>query len=197
VGQIQKGSATEIDLDPRLVKAMGHPIRVDVLRIYGERVASPSEVAKQLSQPLNKISHHTKFLLDLGLIELVDTSQVRGAVKHRYRATQRACLTDAMAARLPRSVREAMADMSFGSIFERVAAAVHAGTVDSRTDRHLSWQYLRLDDQGWDELIALKAAQLDAEVAIEAAAVSRLSSGEGEEINVFTSAMAFEAPVVE
>ena len=72
-------SATENELDPRLVKAMGHPIRVDALRVFGERVASPSEVAKLLHQPLGKVAHHTKVLVDLELIELVETTHVRGA----------------------------------------------------------------------------------------------------------------------
>ena len=37
---------TEID-DPRLVKGLAHPLRIQILRVLENRVASPSEIAEE------------------------------------------------------------------------------------------------------------------------------------------------------
>jgi len=41
----------EASLDRRLIKALGHPVRVRALEVLNVRVASPSELAKELSEP--------------------------------------------------------------------------------------------------------------------------------------------------
>jgi hypothetical protein len=40
-------------------------------------------------EPLGNCSYHVKALHDLGLIELVDTAQPRGAIQHYYKALWR------------------------------------------------------------------------------------------------------------
>lgn len=190
-------AAPYIELEKRLAKAMGHPIRVDALRIFSERVSSPIEVAKQLHIPVKKISHHVKVLRDCECIELVRTEPVRGATAHYYRATDRPMVTDEILAALPPHIREMMAAMSLGSIFERVGAALRDGSIDRRTDRHMSWIYLTLDEEGWAELVASKAAQLEEEIDIKARALVRLSESGEPGFSVFSSQLAFEAPVID
>src|SRR4051794_13068602 len=72
----------------RLV-AMSHPLRARVLKVLNERVASPKEIADELGEPIPNVSHHAKRLVQLGCAELVDKRQVRGAIEHFYRATER------------------------------------------------------------------------------------------------------------
>jgi len=74
-------------VDQRLIKALGHPVRLRVLDILNARVASPSELAKELNEPLGNIAYHVKILEETGSIELVRTAPVRGALEHFYRAT--------------------------------------------------------------------------------------------------------------
>ena len=77
----------EADVDQRLIKALGHPVRMRVLDILDARVASPSELAKELGEPLGNVAYHVKILEETGAIELVRTAPVRGALEHFYRAT--------------------------------------------------------------------------------------------------------------
>ena len=77
----------EADVDQRLIKALGHPLRMSVLAILNARVASPSELAKELGEPLGNVAYHVKILEETGAIELVRTAPVRGALEHFYRAT--------------------------------------------------------------------------------------------------------------
>ena len=79
----------EADVDQRLIKALGHPLRMSVLAILNARVASPSELAKELGEPLGNVAYHVKILEETGAIELVRTAPVRGALEHFYRATPR------------------------------------------------------------------------------------------------------------
>ena len=59
------------ELDPRIVRALSHPIRHRVLVALNERVASPKELAAELGEPLGNVSYHTRVLAQLGCIELV------------------------------------------------------------------------------------------------------------------------------
>jgi len=73
--------------DQRLIKALGHPVRMRALQVLNTRVASPSELAKELDEPLGNVAYHVKILEENDAIELVRTAPVRGALEHFYRAT--------------------------------------------------------------------------------------------------------------
>ncbi len=73
--------------DQRLIKSLGHPVRTRALEILNERVASPSELAKELNEPLGNVAYHVKILEENNAIELVRTAPVRGALEHFYSAT--------------------------------------------------------------------------------------------------------------
>ena len=90
--QDKKSKSTGVD--QRLVKALAHPLRVEILTILNERMASPNELSKELEEGLSQVSYHVKVLKDFECIEMVKTEPRRGAVEHYYRATARAFLTD-------------------------------------------------------------------------------------------------------
>jgi DNA-binding transcriptional ArsR family regulator len=73
--------------DPRLEKALAHPLRAKALPLFGERPMSPNEVAKRLDVDVASLAYHVRMLRKLGCIELVETKQRRGAIEHFYRAT--------------------------------------------------------------------------------------------------------------
>ena len=104
----KKASRPRNFIDPRLVKAMGHPVRNDALSILNERVASPNEISKELGESVGHVSYHIKVLKECDCIELVDTAPRRGAMEHYYRATSRAFLSDDEWSRLPDSIRPGM-----------------------------------------------------------------------------------------
>jgi DNA-binding transcriptional ArsR family regulator len=139
-------------VDPRLAKALSHPLRARILVILNEQVASPNEIAGMLDERLPNVSYHVRALADLECIELVRTAQRRGATEHYYRALRRPYFSDRDWKRLPRSVRQALVDVGWQLIWEDVAQAIEAGTLDVRPDMHVSRSPLVLDEQGWGEL---------------------------------------------
>ena len=125
-------------VDPRIAKALSHPMRARILAILNERVASPNEIAEMIDERLPNVSYHVRALLDLGCIELVSTAQRRGAIEHYYRAVVRPFFSDRDWKRLPRSGRPAISDVALQIIWEDVSDAIEGGTFEGRSDRHLS-----------------------------------------------------------
>ena len=99
-------------VDPRIAKALSHPMRARILMILNERVASPNEIADTIDERLPNVSYHVRALLELDCIELVDTAQRRGAIEHYYRAVVRPFFSDRDWKRLPRSGRQAISDFA-------------------------------------------------------------------------------------
>jgi DNA-binding transcriptional ArsR family regulator len=80
-------------IDQRLVRALAHPLRVRILEILSERVASPNVLSKELGVDLGDVAYHTRTLDRCGCLELVDTAKRRGATEHFYKAAPRTTLT--------------------------------------------------------------------------------------------------------
>src|SRR4051812_19120755 len=72
--------------DERLIRALANPIRRRALAILVEGPASPKEIAQQLGTPIPTVSYHVNVLRDLGMLELVSSTQRRGAIEHHYQA---------------------------------------------------------------------------------------------------------------
>ena len=85
---------TEID-DPRLVKALAHPLRIRILGILEQRSATPKELAEILDVQLENLSYHVRTLRDFGFIKLERRRMVKGAVEHRYGMVARPRITAA------------------------------------------------------------------------------------------------------
>ena len=59
---------------------MAHPLRVQILSVLEQRVASPRELSDELEAPLGNVSYHVRTLSSLGLIKLVKKTPRRGAI---------------------------------------------------------------------------------------------------------------------
>jgi DNA-binding transcriptional ArsR family regulator len=181
--------------DPRFVKALGHPMRVRILALLQERTATPRELAQWLDATLGTVSYHVRALYDLGLLELVRTTQVRGAIAHHYRARERPRISDdAWAAAAP-IVKQAAVGAALLTINDYARASAAAGGFE-RDGACLSRAAPQLDAKGWQQ--AAKACEkLLAELArIEEAAAKRLEKDphapDAADAAVVT--MLFEAP---
>lgn len=173
-------SPVKTPIDQRLVKALGHPLRMQLLTRLSETVASPTELADELGEPLGNVSYHVRFLADLGCIELVSTTPRRGAVEHHYRAVERPFFSDRDWARLPAQLRRSISARLLDQIWGEVAASVKDGRLDQRKDRHLTRTNLALDQRGWEELSELLLEVLDRALEIQADSADRLAKGDGE-----------------
>src|SRR5215210_3150598 len=185
---------SSLDLvDPRIAKALSHPMRARILVILNDRVASPNEIAETIDERLPNVSYHVRALLELGCIELVDTAQRRGAIEHYYRAIIRPFFSDRDWKRIPRSGRQAISDTALQIVWEDVAQAVEAGTFDSRADRYLTHTPMVVDEQGWTELNAVMTKALADVEKVESRSAARLSKSDDGGIPTRVVLMQFES----
>jgi|SRR5437868_15520797 len=77
-----------------LLKALSHPVRARALAAFSQRIASPSEIAAEQDEAVGDVAYHVRVLRKLGMIELVETRQVRGATQHFYRCVPQPYLDD-------------------------------------------------------------------------------------------------------
>jgi DNA-binding transcriptional ArsR family regulator len=160
-----------------VAKAFAHPLRVQILIILNERVASPNLLSQELDQSLNLVAYHVRVLEKYDCIELVDTKQRRGATEHFYRATRRQFLTDSEWARMPESLRPGLAGAMLKSVFEDLEDASKSGTLDEVEDLHLSRTPMVVDQQGWTDVSSLLRGTLDRVLEIQTEASERIAAG--------------------
>jgi DNA-binding transcriptional ArsR family regulator len=168
------------EIDRRIIKALGHPLRMEILTLLHLKEASPSDLADELGQPLANVSYHVRLLADLDCIELVGTAQRRGAVEHYYRARERPFFDEAAWAELPPPVRRSVSDAVLRQIWKDVRAAIESGSFDADPGRHLSRMPLVLDRTGWEELNELMANLLEEANRIQVESMGRLKDAKDE-----------------
>ena len=166
-------------VDTKIMKALAHPLRQQILVELSRRVASPSELAEQLDQPLGNVSYHVRMLVDLDCIELVGTTPRRGALEHHYRATVRPMLDDAQWAALPVATRRALAGDLLKTIWKDVGDAADAGGFDDATV-HVSRELFALDARGVQEMSELLEATLLRAMEIKSESLGRLADSDEE-----------------
>jgi DNA-binding transcriptional ArsR family regulator len=154
-------------IDPRLVRALAHPLRIKILEILTERVASPNVLATELGMELSDVAYHTRALNRYGCLELVTTAQRRGATEHFYKASPDAFIGYRGWRKVPRTIRGAVTAASLQTFVDKAIGALEAGTIDARDDSTFTWMPVHLDDQGWEEVTKILAEATDRILAIQ------------------------------
>jgi len=182
---------TDIE-DPRYVKALRHPLRVRILAALDERTATPRELAQWLGATLGTVSYHVRALHAAELIELVDTTQVRGAIAHHYRARERPRPTTEDWASAAPVAKQAEVGAALQTVDDYARAAAATGGFD-RPEAQLVRTAVRLDAKGWKQ--AAKACQkLIGELEkIEEAAAKRRGDEAGDLPQAALAVLLFEA----
>lgn len=160
-------------IDPRVARAIAHPLRRELLKRLTEREASPSELAAELDRPIPVVSYHVRKLAELDLVELVRTTPRRGATEHHYRASAETYFPGETLSELPRGVRDALVESWWRRLEVDVAAGFAAQGWD-RPEAQALRASLLLDDEGWrvlsEAIEALHARALE----LETEALARL-----------------------
>jgi DNA-binding transcriptional ArsR family regulator len=195
---LPQARTTPEGITQQLAKALAHPLRVRILTSLHRGISSPNQLAQELDEPLGNVSYHVKTLLEYDCVELVKTEPRRGAVEHFYRATERAFFSDADWAKIPASARKGIDGAILEAIGQDATAALTEGTIDSRTDTHISRTPLVLDETGWTELSKLLGETLEQAMKIGEESTNRLAKEKGEDgIPTSLSLLHFEVPAKE
>lgn len=142
-------------IDETLLAIVGHPLRCQIFDYLNTSVASPAEMAREFEESVHNVGYHTSRLVELGVVELVDERQVRGAIEHFYRATARPELDENGFAAL--TAEQRLNFIRF--ILQRQAVDMGVGLGSGLVgERHDAW-FIRspgyVDSEGWQELFEI------------------------------------------
>lgn len=80
-------------MDQGLAHALSHPIRLEILEVLRERVASSVEISEEIGQSPGVVSYHASTLVRCGCLELVHSKARRGGIENFFAITPR-CFND-------------------------------------------------------------------------------------------------------
>ena len=169
------------------LKALAHPLRMQILHEMNRGITSPKDIADKLGQSLGVVSYHVRTLEELGCIELAETKFRRGAVQHFYRPLRRTELKDDDWTALPESIRDSISAVTLDAIIELASASLRDGRFEARTDRHLSFVEHELDEAGWAEVNGMLA-----DVLSRATALQERTNGDGARVRSVLALAHFE-----
>jgi DNA-binding transcriptional ArsR family regulator len=165
------------------VKALSHPLRVRILAILDERIASPLELSRMLRTELGVVAYHVRTLHRLGLIALERETKVRGATQRHYKAVERPRISNEAWGKAPPIFKQALIDATLNQIHEYARDSAAAGGFD-RADAHVTRTALRLDRTGWEQLAKLLLGVLEDVELIEQGVRDRLGEGLAQECDL-------------
>lgn len=184
--------------------ALKHPLRVRILEILNDGPRSPSqfveeglvppEMFRTYTQALSLTSYHFRELEKEGCLEIVDSIPRRGAIEHVYKGKATVYFTDAEFDALTPRQRGELSRISSQGLVARMDSAIQAMTFDSRTDRHLTWTPMELDERGWSETMAALAACFGELEQIRHDARDRLAGSGEKAIPATVGILGFESP---
>ena len=175
------------DVDPRILQALGDPVRQRIVTVVSESPASAGTLAQQLAMPVEQVREHLDVLLRCDAVEAVDGADLP-ADERRYRAMLRPFLDDAHWRALPPERRQALFELTLTDIATRVAEA-RAVAGFGHVQTHVSLTRLTLDEQGWQEISDLLAGVLEEAMEIEADCADRRARGAADPLYRSTMAM--------
>jgi hypothetical protein len=192
--ELREGNNLKSFVDPRIVEALGHPVRAHILAVLNERVASGKEIGEELDADVSTFFHHIEHLERLNCIERVRSRRVRGAAEHFFRAKQALMFDDAEWSALPESLKSDIQVNALQRLVDDAVAAIEAKTFSVREETNVSWLSGSIDAQGWHEATAVLNRALLELMEIHQRAKARVARGKGESFRASLGVMAFELP---
>jgi predicted ArsR family transcriptional regulator len=181
-------------VDDGMLYVFAHPLRVRMLAELNEEDGSPSDLAKRLRVETYHTDYHMKKLLKYDCVEVVKRVKVRGTEKTIYRAKTKVEFPAELWGRLPPSVQKLVVAAVFMTSSSDAQVALLSDVFEKRPESHASWTNLRLDEQGWQELVADVDAVLTRAVQNQDRAKKRLEKRDEQPMVVSLNLSTFVLP---
>ena len=156
------------------------PLKAQIVAVALQRPYSPSEYARESGVSLQVASYAFKVLREKGILELVEESKVRGTIKHMYRATEAAIVSNADWGDLGEALRPVFTGTILQDFSARVTQAIETGHLFSRDDFCLYWAPRDLDEIAWREQVEIYKWCIEESERLEVDTVNRRANGEDE-----------------
>jgi DNA-binding transcriptional ArsR family regulator len=181
------------------IKAMSHPLRAEIFRLFRERaeVMSPAQASREIEADIRDVSYHIRKLEEFDCVEEVSNRQVRGAVEHFYRATEQHMIDTeewGELAELEPAMAEALTDEFMQGIVDDYSASRRAAIVALDEEFFIVRTPYVLDPAGIDEALEASQRYENEMIDIASRSAARRSDAGTEEVPVSSSIVLFKMP---
>jgi hypothetical protein len=183
---------------PMLAKVCANPLDLQIVNELNRREMSPKLLhAARPDLTLAGFDRRLKKLTGQGWLTEVRREtggRRRRATEHFYRAVGPALIDNERWAEIPDTIKVTITSRTFEQLREKVKESVDVGMFDARTDRHLTWSLLRLDQIGWERVIGVIDSFFEALFDEEKDAKQRITKSGEKPILATIGLAAFESP---
>ena len=166
--------------NPNFKTIASDPLKAQIVAVALQRLYSPSEYAREADVDLRIASYAFKVLREKGVLELVESIPVRGStIKHMYRATEAALVSNADWGDLSEALRPVFTGTILQDFSARVTQAIDTGDLFSRDDFCLYWVPRDYDEIAWKEQVEIYNWCIEESKRLECDTVNRRANGEG------------------
>jgi DNA-binding transcriptional ArsR family regulator len=186
---------TESDGLRALAEAMGHPFRSKIFFIIADRPGvTIRQVAMRLDEPERKVRHHLEALVKADLVSVESETRTRNTTTRRYAVTRRPQIFTEETEQLSELSQRKISLEILKLILADARAAVAAGTFGTH-DGHAEIRFwAEVDQEGWEELVAIHKRAFDEMQAALARCAGRLGDDDRPKFPVTSALLLFEAP---
>jgi len=160
-----------------LFKAIGHPLRIEVLRAFSGGPESPATLAKALRASVTEVAYHVRVLdRECKVLEPVDDRRRTRASQCFYRLKSPIRFSSLELDALPAVGRQGVLAALLGQFLKLARKAITAGTIGGPRGHTLSARPATFDEDGWRRASSvLRAADEEIEL-IEGESRQRLKA---------------------
>jgi hypothetical protein len=196
--QLAEGPNSPVPFSQRIAKVFADDVCLEIVAETNLQEMSARQFHEEVGgAPVGSIRRRFKMLAEIGWLSKVSEKRGgkrRGATEYFYRATAPPIFDTQGWATVPDSVKTSHRWRTFEQLSDRVKEAIEAGTFEARTDNHLSWSLLRLDQQGWENIATAVDALLTFIFEAQKQAKLRMSNTGERPITTTLALAAFESP---
>jgi DNA-binding transcriptional ArsR family regulator len=143
-------------LDPLVHKLLGHALRQEILIRLSDRPASPSQLAREMRETVERISDQIKVLRKYGAVELLEErTGRRGSIEHIYGAVICFMIDAAEWEALPEITQASSTATITKTVIGEWLRSLESGAFYSDPSHVLIRRPMPLDKQGREEMDAL------------------------------------------
>jgi hypothetical protein len=189
---------TQVPWTIRLAKVFGDPVSLKIVWALNDAPMSPSALHKLIGgATVQTFDRKCKNLTNLGWLTEVDRQtggHRRGAQEVFYRATAPMASGEQIWASISPSLRSGEVWSTYQEFCLAAFEGVRHGTFNARTDRHLTWWTLVLDEIGWTQGAKALRACVQSISSIARAAEGRLLKDSARGAPFTSFVWGFESP---
>ena len=183
----------------RLSPAIADDMCLRIVHELNLRPMSAARFHRAVGQEFDGASYQSvlrrfKRLEELRWLARVPPPVHKRSTEHFYRATIPTIHDNFLGPNLPDGADDLDRWRDFHQLCGNVKEAMQAGTFDVRTDRYVSWAYLALDRQAWDEVVLDLDALLNDIDDEQRRATKRLTDSGENPIAMSIATAAYESP---